>query len=126
MPFRTPPCVADVDAPVVRADANALANVDMTGKTLVVRYEPAPGTPTAGQPNQSAPNAPPALRNWARAMQRTVTPQNPAAESSRSSPMSSKTSGIARQSRFRAARTAWIPTAPPISAWPRAACRCFT
>ena len=56
---------ADVDAPVVRADANALANVDMKGKTLVVRYEPAPGAPTAGQPNQSAPNAPPALRNWA-------------------------------------------------------------
>ena len=48
-------------------------------QALVVRYEPAPPAPTAGQPTQSAPNAPPALRNWARAIQRTVTPQNPAA-----------------------------------------------
>jgi hypothetical protein len=71
--------LADVDAPVVRADANTLTNVDIKGKTLVVRYEPAPGATTAGQPNQSAPNAPPALRTWARMIQRTVTPQNPAA-----------------------------------------------
>jgi hypothetical protein len=71
--------LADVDAPIVRADANTLTNVDMKGKTLVVRYEPVPGAPTAGQPNQSAPNAPPALRNWARNILRTVTPQTPAA-----------------------------------------------
>src|SRR5262245_27658610 len=75
--------LADVDAPVIRADANALANVDMKGKTLVVSYDPAPAAgATAGvaaMPNQSAPNAPPALRTWLRNIQRTVTPQNPAA-----------------------------------------------
>jgi hypothetical protein len=71
--------LAEVDAPVVRADANALANVDMKGKTLVVRYEPAPAAATTGMPTQSSPNAPPALRNWLRNIQRTVAPQNPAA-----------------------------------------------
>ena len=71
--------LADVDAPVIRVDANALAGVDMKGKTLVVRYEPAPTATAAGLPNQSAPNAAPALRTWLRNIQRTVTPQGPAA-----------------------------------------------
>jgi hypothetical protein len=71
--------LADVDAPVVTADGNALAGVDVKGKTLVVRYQPAPGATAAALPNQSAPNAPPALRTWARNVLRTATPQAPAA-----------------------------------------------
>src|SRR5215467_5506426 len=35
--------LADVDAPVVVADGNALAGVDVKGRTLVVRFQPAAG-----------------------------------------------------------------------------------
>src|SRR5262249_36529875 len=64
--------LAEVYAAVIRADANALATADVQGRALVVRYEPAPGATAAGLPNQSAPNAAPALRTWARNLQRAV------------------------------------------------------
>src|SRR5262249_54999258 len=71
--------LADVDAPVVSADGNALGGVAVKGKALVVRFQPAAGAIAAAQPNQSAPNAAPALRTWARNVSRTVAPQTPAA-----------------------------------------------
>ncbi len=61
--------LADVDAPVTVASADALAGVDVTGRVLVVRY--APPRPATGDP--------PALRTWLRNVQRSVAPQTPAA-----------------------------------------------
>jgi hypothetical protein len=89
--------LADVDAPVVVAAADALANLDLKGKALVVRYVP-PANAASQVPNQSSPNAAPALRTWLRGIQRAVTPQGPAA----------------------------IPMGPPISGSRSAACRCST
>jgi Peptidase family M28 len=71
--------LADVDAPVVVSEASALAGVDVKGKTLVVRYQAAAGSIASALPNQSAPNAAPALRTWARNVQRSAAPQAPAA-----------------------------------------------
>src|SRR5262249_16761389 len=69
--------LANVDAPVVGAAADALTGVDVAGKALVVRYT-APATP-APLPNQSNPNMASGLRTWLRGIQRAVAVQNPAA-----------------------------------------------
>jgi len=69
--------LAEVDAPVVIAKADGLANIDVTGKTLVVRYE-RPDTP-APLPSQSSPNLASGLRAWLRGIQRSVQERNPAA-----------------------------------------------
>jgi hypothetical protein len=61
--------LANVDAPVVAAAADAIAGVAVAGKALVVRYAPAPSA--AGQTT--------ALRGWLAAVQRSVAAQNPAA-----------------------------------------------
>jgi hypothetical protein len=71
--------LADVDSPVVTADASATAGVDLKGKTLVVPYRAATGALAAAMPSQSSPNAAPALRIWARNLQRTTASQAPAA-----------------------------------------------
>jgi peptidase M28-like protein len=69
--------LANVDAPVVLAAAEALTGVDIAGKALVVRYSPPPA-PTA-MPSQSSPNRTSGLRTWLRGIQRSVAAQNPAA-----------------------------------------------
>lgn len=69
--------LADVDAPVIVAQADALAGVAMAGKALVVRYVPPPA-PAAG-PNQSSPNQASGLRTWLRGVQRAVAAEKPAA-----------------------------------------------
>jgi hypothetical protein len=69
--------MANVDAPVVIAAADALAGLDLAGKALVVRYAPPPAAPAL--PNQSSPNRASDLRTWMRGIQRTVAAQNPAA-----------------------------------------------
>lgn len=69
--------LADIDAPVVVAAADALAGLTVTGKVLVVRYAPPPAPPQL--PNQSSPNQASGLRAWMRGIQRTVAAQNPAA-----------------------------------------------
>ncbi len=56
------PVLADVDAPVVTASADALTGLAITGKALVLRYAPPSG-----------------LRAWMRGIQRAVASQNPAA-----------------------------------------------
>jgi hypothetical protein len=63
--------LADVDAPVVVAQADALSGLALAGKALVVKYVPPPA-PVAG-PNQSSPNQASGLRTWMRGIQRTVT-----------------------------------------------------
>ena len=69
--------LANVDAPVVMASADALTGLDVAGKALVMRYTPPPAP--AALPNQSNPNAQSGLRAWLRGIQRTVASQNPAA-----------------------------------------------
>jgi hypothetical protein len=69
--------LADVDAPVVVAAADALAGVAMTGKALVIRYVPPPAPPAG--PNQSNPNQASGLRAWMRGIQRAVAAEKPAA-----------------------------------------------
>jgi hypothetical protein len=69
--------LATVDAPIVRAEPEAVATAASTGKTLVVRYTPPPGP--APLPSQSNPNAASGLRVWMRGIQRAAAPQNPAA-----------------------------------------------
>ena len=70
--------LADVDAPVVIAtDDAAIANIDITGKTLVIRYA-RPVTPAA-LPNQSSPNLASGVRTWLRGIQRIVQDRKPAA-----------------------------------------------
>jgi hypothetical protein len=69
--------LADVDAPVVIAAADALENIDVAGKVLVVQYA-RPAAPAA-LPNQSSPNLASGLRTWLRNIQRTVQAKNPAA-----------------------------------------------
>ncbi len=69
--------LANVDAPIVSAAADALAGVDVTGKTLIVRYV-RPATP-APLPNQSNPSLASGLRVWMRGVQRSVASRNPAA-----------------------------------------------
>ena len=69
--------LADIDVPVVMAQADALAGLTLTGKALIVRYAPPPAP--AATPNQAAPNAASGLRTWLRGIQRTVATQNPAA-----------------------------------------------
>jgi hypothetical protein len=59
--------LADVDAPVVVASADALTGLDLKGKAVVVRY--APTAPVAGN----------ALRTWARSVQSAVLPLGAAA-----------------------------------------------
>jgi hypothetical protein len=69
--------LANVDAPVVIASADALTGVIVDGKALVVRYAPAaPLVPTVtpAGPGQTA-----SLRTWLRGIQRAVAPQTPAA-----------------------------------------------
>jgi hypothetical protein len=62
--------LANVDAPILVADAAALAGVALEGKVVVVTYTPAPPTGPA-QAN--------ALRTWARNVRRTTTAQKAAA-----------------------------------------------
>ncbi len=69
--------LANVDAPVVVVDADALATAVVAGKAVVVRYTPSPGTEQ--RPDQSNPNRAPDVRNWLRSVQRTLTPKQPAA-----------------------------------------------
>lgn len=69
--------LADLDVPIVMAQADALAGVAMTGKALVVRYMPPPAPPAG--PNQSSPNAASGLRTWLRGIQRAVAAEKPAA-----------------------------------------------
>jgi len=61
--------LADVDAPVVVGDPEALDGLAVAGKVLMVRYVPA--GPATGRT--------PALRGWMRGIQRAVAQQNPAA-----------------------------------------------
>jgi Peptidase family M28 len=69
--------LADVDAPVVIAPADSLADIDVAGKALVVNYvRPATSAPL---PDQSSPNRASGLRTWLRGIQRTVQSRNPAA-----------------------------------------------
>jgi hypothetical protein len=69
--------LANVDAPVVLAEADGVANAAAAGKALVVRYAPPP-TP-APLPSQSSPNQASGLRTWLRGIQRAVAAQSPAA-----------------------------------------------
>jgi len=69
--------LAEVDAPVVIAEADKLTDIDITGKTLVVRYV-RPATP-APLPNQASPNRVSGLRTWIRGIQQNVQAKNPAA-----------------------------------------------
>jgi hypothetical protein len=73
----TVPVLADVDAPVVTADASALAGLDLKNKALMVKYVPAPAaapTPTPGALiTGPPPGSQPAIRAWARNIQRTAT-----------------------------------------------------
>jgi hypothetical protein len=69
--------LANVDAPIVVAAADALAGLDLAGKALVVRYAPPPAAPAL--PNQSSPNRASDLRTWMRGLQRSVAAQNPVA-----------------------------------------------
>jgi hypothetical protein len=69
--------LAEVDAPVVLAATDGIENLDIIGKTLVVRYvRPATAAPL---PSQSNPNLASGLRTWLRGIQRTVQAKNPAA-----------------------------------------------
>ena len=61
--------LANVDAPVVVGAADALGDLDLKGRVLVVRYAPAP----------SATGQAPALRTWLRGIQKTVVASMPAA-----------------------------------------------
>ena len=72
--------LANVDAPVVQADASGLAGLDLKGKALMVRYTP-PATPNAATPAtpQAGPGAQMLLRTWARNVQRTANTQGAAA-----------------------------------------------
>jgi hypothetical protein len=69
--------LADVDAPVIIASADSIADIDVAGKALVVNYA-RPATP-APLPDQSSPNRASGLRTWLRGIQRTVQSRNPAA-----------------------------------------------
>jgi Peptidase family M28 len=73
------PVLAMVDAPVVITTTEAAATADVKGRVVVVRFVPPvvdPAAPVApAQPGVAA-NV---LRNWARALQRNVTPLEPAA-----------------------------------------------
>jgi hypothetical protein len=69
--------LADVDAPIVQAAADAVAGIDIAGKALVVRYVP-PAAPAA-LPNQSNPNQASSLRAWMRGVQRAAAVGRPAA-----------------------------------------------
>ena len=116
--------LANVDAPIVVADADALAGPGSQGQG-------AHGAIRAASRSASGQAAPPAGRarragrsSHVRAhIQRAVA--NPARPpSSSSSPTNRKTSGSASPFRSRAAPTRSIPTARPNSARRRAACRC--
>jgi hypothetical protein len=65
--------LANVDAPIVMASADALTGIDLKEKALVVRYVPPP-PPASGQtaPPQAGPGAQAALRTFATTVQRTV------------------------------------------------------
>jgi len=69
--------VANVDAPVVVATTEDLAEAAVTGKAVVVRF--APQANPAPLPNQAAPNRASELRGWMTTIQRTVAAKNPAA-----------------------------------------------
>jgi hypothetical protein len=66
--------VASIDAPATIAEGDKLAGLDLKERALVVRYAPAqPITQDAG------PRTVPALRTWARGVQRAAAPSDPAA-----------------------------------------------
>ena len=71
--------LANVDAPVVVAQPDALAGLALAGKVLVMRYSPPPAAAAASAPSQSAPNRAAALRTWLRGIQQSVASQSPAA-----------------------------------------------
>lgn len=73
------PVLAMVDAPVVVTTMEAAATADVKGRAVVVRFVPPvvdPAMPAAAARPGVAVNV---LRNWARALQRNVTPLEPAA-----------------------------------------------
>ena len=119
--FPTPPCVANIDAPVTVVDGDSFEGRDLKGRVLVVRYAPAqPATQDAG-PRTAA-----ALRTWVRGIQRTVTTAAPAAivaivpEASQRAVGSRGDLISARQLRARSRRD-WKSRSPR-----RTACRCST
>jgi len=73
------PVLAVVDAPLVVTTTEAAATADVKGRAVMVRYVPPvvdPAAPVAPAQPGVAPNV---LRSWARALQRNVTPLEPAA-----------------------------------------------
>jgi len=70
------PLLAMVDAPVVVTTTEAAATAEVTGRAVVVRFMPPVVDPAAPAQSGAAANV---LRNWARALQRTVAPLEPAA-----------------------------------------------
>lgn len=73
------PVLAMVDAPVMVTTMAAAATADVKGRAVVVRFVPPvvdPAAPVAPARPGVAVNV---LRNWARALQRNVTPREPAA-----------------------------------------------
>jgi peptidase M28-like protein len=89
------PALANVDAPITVADANALTGLALKDRVLVVRYAgvtAVPSAPAAAPPPAAAgrgsdagggqrppPAQPPTLRNWLRGVQRAVAAEAPAA-----------------------------------------------
>ncbi|HXT71461.1 MAG TPA: M28 family peptidase [Vicinamibacterales bacterium] len=63
--------LADVDAPLVVAAADELANMDLKGKAIVVKYTP-PATPAAPAAPQAGPGSQVAARTFATGVQRSV------------------------------------------------------
>jgi hypothetical protein len=118
--------LANVDAPMVMASADALTGIDLKEKALVVRYVPPP-PPASGQaaPPQVGPGAQAALRTFATTVQRTVANAGAAAIVI-VVPTTRRNSGSASPFRLCAAPTLSILTGRPNSARPRAACRCST
>lgn len=66
--------VANIDAPVTVVEGDRFEGLELKGRVLVVRYAPAQQAAQDAGPRTAA-----ALRTWARAIQRTVTPSAPLA-----------------------------------------------
>ncbi len=73
------PVLAMVDAPLVMTTTEAAATAVVKDRAVVVRFVPPPVDPAAPVAPARPGVAANVLRNWARALQRTVTPLEPAA-----------------------------------------------